>query len=127
MLSGKKKNNEIDDRLDEEKMVKAHKHAYDDGEKDSNTVGAAAAMEAMKKFSGGGGKEKQSQSDMIGLTMSEAAKLMGGKPAAEKQSAVSTAAELALKMYMKGGKDSSAGGSGGAGNLLSLASNFLGK
>lgn len=52
----------------------------------------------------------------------------------EKQSAVNMAAEMALKMYLKQGKDSSStsGGGGGAGGLgagdmLNLASKFLGK
>lgn len=42
----------------------------------------------------------------------------------DKQSAVNSAAEMALKMYMKGGSGG-IGGTGGAGGLMSLASKFL--
>ncbi|CAI4218561.1 unnamed protein product [Parascedosporium putredinis] len=67
--------------------------------------------------------------------MSEASKLFDQKasqgqvaPGASKESAVQQAGEMALKMYLKSqaqGGGSSAGGSGGAGDLLGFASKFL--
>lgn len=142
-LSDKKKNKKINtDDFDEDRVVKAHKNTYgsnsnSSSNNDSGTIGAAAAMEALKMFSGSGsssGGGKQDKNQLIGLAMSQAAKMMSGKPQEEKQSAVNQAAEMALKMYLKSGKDSSSSGGNssssgglGAGDLLGLASKFLSK
>lgn len=88
-------------------------------------MGNAAAMQALKMFTGGSSSGGSSQSEFIGLAMSEASKLFEQQSAAgrvssssSKESAVQQAGEMALKMYMK-----SQGGS--SGGLMSLASKFL--
>lgn len=87
-------------------------------------------MQALKMFTGGqaggsGGGNMQNQ--FIGMAMSQAAQLFDQQsaqgnthPNASKQDAVSSAAQTALKMYMK----SEMGGSGGG--LMSFASKLLG-
>lgn len=96
-------------------------------------MGNAAALQALKMFTGGSSSSSSgsSQSEFIGLAMSEASKLFEQQSSqgrvssgSSKESAVQQAGELALKMYMKsqGGSGSSSGGSSG---LLSLASKFL--
>ena len=87
-------------------------------------------MQAMKMFSGGGGGGNQGgggQAQMISMAMQEASKLFDsqasqGNVAAgtNKQSAINSAAKMALQMYMKG-----QGGGSGAGGLMSLASKFF--
>ena len=76
---------------------------------------------------GGGGGSGGSQSQMIGMAMSEASNLfdkqsgMGNvQGGTDKQSAVNMAAKMALQMYMK-----SQGGGSGASGLMSLASKFF--
>lgn len=99
---------------------------------------------------------KGGQNEFIGAAMAQAAKLfdqqssqgktvsvlvlftpkiitdLEQKPDATKQDAVASAAQMALKLYlkseMKGGSGGgSSGGGGGAGGLLNLASKFLTK
>lgn len=114
--------------------VNSHRKFFGDGDDnddaDDRSMGSAAAMQALKMFSGGqssGGS--QSQSAFIGLAMSEASKLFDqqssqGKVASgsSKESAIMQAGEMALKMYMKSGGQS---GGGGVGGLLSMASKFM--
>ena len=82
-------------------------------------------------FSGGGGSSGQGgqggQNQFVGMAMGEASKLFDSQSAqgnvaqgADKQSAVNSAAKMALQMYMK-----SQGGGSGAGGLMSLASKFM--
>ena len=80
-LSGNKSKIQEED-VDEDDAVQQHKKFYGDGEAhqqaSSNNVGAAAAMQALKIFTGGSGHEAQSgagQSKFIGLAMAQAAKL----------------------------------------------------
>lgn len=83
-------------------------------------------------FSGGQGGSSSggsSQNAFMGMAMSQAAKLFDQQSAsgnvasgASKQDAVSSAAQMALKMFMKSEMGGSSGGSGG---LMSLASKFL--
>ncbi|KAJ9210641.1 hypothetical protein DTO166G4_7784 [Paecilomyces variotii] len=119
--------------IDEEQAVKAHKSLYggsgdSDQQHSSQSVGAGAAIEALKKFtqgSSGGGDDK---SQLIGLAMAQASKLwdqQGGNASGDKQSAINSAAEMALKMYLKNQGGSGLGGTGGPSGLLSLASKFL--
>jgi len=119
----------------------------------SKNVGLASAMSALKMFSDGGsssggshgghGSDKGSssaQDQFIRLAMSQAASMFDkqsaqGKtaPGANKEDAVSAAARMAMKMYVKhqmGAGGSSSGGnnassSGGMGGLLNMASKFL--
>lgn len=91
-------------------------------------MGSAAAMQALKMFTGGGSGNSQggnSQNAFIGMAMGQASKLFeqqssqGNVASGEsKESAVQQAGEIALKMYMK----SQGGGSSG---LMGLASKFL--
>lgn len=93
-------------------------------------MGNAAAMQALKMFTGGGSSSgSSSQSEFIGLAMSEASKLFDQQSSSgrvssgsSKESAVQQAGEMALKMYLKSSGGSSGGGSSG---LLSLASKFM--
>jgi hypothetical protein len=98
----------------------------------SGTMGSAAAMQALKMFSGGSGGSSSGQGGQnafIGMAMGQASKLFdqqsqSGNVAqgASKESAVQQAAEMALKMYMGGGGQS---GSGGVSSLMGLASKFF--
>ncbi|GAD94252.1 hypothetical protein AFUA_8G05650 [Paecilomyces variotii No. 5] len=125
--------------IDEEQAVKAHKSLFGGGgdsnqQHDSQSVGAGAAVQALKTFTqggsggsglGGGGDEK---SQLIGMAMAQASKLwdqQGGNASGDKQSAVNSAAEMALKMYLKNQGGSGLGGTGGPSGLLGLASKFL--
>lgn len=92
-------------------------------------MGTAAAMQALKMFSGGGSGSSQggnSQNAFIGMAMGQASKLFDQQSSsgnvqsgASKESAVQQAGEMALKMYMQ-----SQGGSGASG-IMGLASKFF--
>ncbi|KAI1081997.1 hypothetical protein F5B20DRAFT_534031 [Whalleya microplaca] len=124
--------------VDEDDAVKQHKRYFgrddDDDEADDRSMGSAAAMQALKMFSGsqsGSSHESNSQSAFVGLAMAEASKLFDQKASqgkvsgdASKESAVMKAGETALKMYLKS-SGGSGGSSGGSSGLLSLASKFL--
>jgi hypothetical protein len=94
-------------------------------------MGSAAAMQALKMFSGGGSGQSQggnSQNAFVGMAMGQAAKLFDSQSSqgnvasgASKESAIQQAGEMALKMYMQ----SQGGGSGGASGLMGFASKFL--
>jgi hypothetical protein len=91
-------------------------------------------------FTGGSGAQQASagpggaQNAMVGMAMGQAAKLFDQQsaqgntsPGASKEDAVSQAAQMALKMFMKsemGGGGGGAGG-GGMGSLMGLAGKFL--
>jgi hypothetical protein len=130
-----------DDDIDEQQVVGAHQQLYgnhsSDGAHDSKSLGAGAAMQALKMFTGGGagagGMGSQgagnSQSQFIGMAMAQAGKLFDQQngqgnvaSGADKQSAVNAAAKMALKMYMK---SEGQGGGGGQGGLLGMASKFM--
>ncbi|KAJ5157751.1 uncharacterized protein N7482_008851 [Penicillium canariense] len=122
--------------VDEEHAVQAHNAMYNEGNEqgrshDSGTVGAGAAMQALKMFTSGGSSDGgMDKNKLIGLAMAQAGKLWDQKEGAganmsgDKQSAINNAAEMALKMYMKG-QGGSIGGTGGPSGLMSLASKFL--
>lgn len=120
-------------------MMQAHQQAYGGGQggygssgsMDSGTIGSAAALNALKQHTQGGGV--QSQNNFVGVAMAEASKLFdqqnGGQQSGQsyssgKQSAIQSAATQALKMYMGGGSSSSSGSMGSSG-LMSLASKFF--
>jgi hypothetical protein len=95
-------------------------------------MGSAAAMQALKMFTGGGSGGSaggNSQNAFVGMAMAQANKLFDSQAAAgnvssgaSKESAIQQAGEMALKMYMQ-----SQGGSGGGGmsGLMGMASKFL--
>lgn len=100
-------------------------------------MGNAAALQALKMFTGGGGdggssSAGSSKSEFIGLAMAEASKLFEQQSAAgkvssdtSKESAVQQAGEMALKMYLKSKTGGGGSGGGGSSGLLSLASKFM--
>ena len=101
------------------------------------TIGAGAALQALKMFTGGGQHAQSmgghgggmgagsigggsSEGKFIGMAMAQASKLFDEQhgsgnvsSGADKQSAVNAAGKMALKMYLK----SQGGGSGGLGGL----------
>ncbi|KAJ5818818.1 hypothetical protein N7474_004409 [Penicillium riverlandense] len=117
--------------INEEHAMRAHKKMYNESAEghthNSSDVGAGAAVQALKMFTSGEGGGDKNQ--FVGMAMAQAGKLWdqkaesGGTMSGDKQSAINTAAEMALKMYMKGG--GGMGGTGGPGGLMSLASKFM--
>ncbi|KAK6204136.1 hypothetical protein LQW54_008368 [Pestalotiopsis sp. IQ-011] len=131
---GEKRGRVAQEDVDEEDAVQQHKRYYNndgDDEADDKSMGSAAAMQALKMFSGGSSGSSgsaNSQSAFIGLAMGEASKLFDQKASqgkvsggASKESAVMQAGEMALKFYMK----SKGGDSGSSSGLMSLASKFM--
>ncbi|OJJ46144.1 hypothetical protein ASPZODRAFT_97766 [Penicilliopsis zonata CBS 506.65] len=121
--------------VDENQMVQAHQAVYGQGSQgggqqhSSETLGAGAAMQALKMFGSGSSGSSGSMNEFIGMAMSQAGNLWdqhsaSGSVAGSKQSAINSAAEMAMKMYMKSG-GSGLGGTGGPAGLMSLASKFL--
>lgn len=92
--------------------VQSHEQFYGNGggnqQASSNSMGSAAAMQALKMFSGGGSGNTQagnSQNAFIGMAMGQASKLFDQQSAsgnvaqdANKESVIQHAAESALKM-----------------------------
>lgn len=80
MLSGKKTKLK-DEEIDEDDAIKQHQNFYGNGEghyqqASSQNVGNAAAMQALKMFTGGKEEDgKGGQNKMIGLAMAQAAQL----------------------------------------------------
>ncbi|RJE26932.1 hypothetical protein PHISCL_00739 [Aspergillus sclerotialis] len=125
--------------IDEDKYMRAHQSLYsgqdDESHHDSDSLGAGAAMQALKHFTSGGSGGSDSggldKNKLIGMAMAQAGKLWdekngAGKASGDKQSAINSAAEAALKMYMKG-QGGGIGGTGGpsTSGLMGLASKFL--
>ncbi|RMJ25589.1 hypothetical protein PHISP_03558 [Aspergillus sp. HF37] len=131
--SRKHEYSETEPEVDEEGYMRAHQSVFDgEGEThDSGTVGTGAAMQALKMFtsgSGGGGGGGMDKNVMIGMAMSQAGKLWEekngqGSVSGDKQSAVNSAAEAAMKMYIK--SQYGIGGTGGPSGLMGMASKFL--
>jgi hypothetical protein len=136
---GQHKSRIENEEVNEDEMVGAHQKLYGSGSgqgggggHDANTLGAGAAMQALKMFTGGGGgggSGGNSQNAFVGLAMAQAGKLFDEQSGqgnvqggTDKQSVITQAGEMALKMYMK---SQGGGGGGGAGGLMNLASKFL--
>ncbi|CAE6521580.1 unnamed protein product [Rhizoctonia solani] len=122
--------------INEKHVQDAHTEVYDKGKAsslDAGSLGAAAAMQVLKKFTSGGGSESSgggnSQSKLIGLAMSEASKLFEsqGSKSGQKQDAVNGAAMTIMKLLVqsKAGPGATNAGGNDLGSLVSLASNFL--
>lgn len=118
--------------IDEQEAIRKHQETYsqDTSGLSSNSLGSAAAMQALKKFTQGETGGNQSQGAFLGLALSEASKLFDAKAAngqvasdASKESVIQQAGEMAMKMYFKSQGGSSSGG--GTSQLLSLASKFF--
>ncbi|KAG7452343.1 uncharacterized protein BT62DRAFT_916019 [Guyanagaster necrorhizus] len=119
--------------IDEDHVTNAHRKAYQEGSASSlsaNSLGGAAALQALKKFTSGGGSSGGSQTELISLAMAEATKLFeksGGTASGNKQDAVNGAAMTVMKLFVQskmGGSTIGGGDSGGLSGLLSLASKF---
>jgi len=122
--------------LDEGRMHQSHQQLYQQGgggqQHDANSLGAGAAMQALKMFTGGGGGGaggSSGQSQMISMAMQEASKLFENQNAqgnvqsgTDKQSVINQAAKMAMQMYLK---NQGGGGGSGASGLMSLASKFF--
>ncbi|KAI9680120.1 MAG: hypothetical protein M1817_005137 [Caeruleum heppii] len=139
-----------DQDIDENESVQVHKNFYGgggvSGPQTSGNLGTAAAMQALKMFTGGGaGPGGQggmgggnNKNQLIGLAMGQASQLYDQQSSqgnmdegTNKQDAILKAGEMALKMYMKSesggsGSGSGGGGGGGAGGLLGMAGKLLG-
>jgi len=124
--------------VDEDHIQQAHNQAYNQNSGSSlgaNSMGAAAAMQALKMFTGGQASGQSSavggsQSAMIGMAMSQAAKLFdqsGGSANGSKQDVVISAGQTMMKLILKNQMPSMMGGSnsGGLGGLMSMAGNFM--
>ena len=113
-LSFLKNRNDDDDDVDEDQMKQSHQQLYQQGgsgNHGSQSLGAGAALQALKMFSGGQGQSSMGgggggggQSQMIGLAMSEASKLFDQQSSqgnvaqgTDKQSVVNSAAKMAMK------------------------------
>ncbi|KAL8414168.1 hypothetical protein RB594_005408 [Gaeumannomyces avenae] len=128
--------------------IKNHKKYFDDDEDDDDddvnerNMGTAAAIQALKTFTGHGaadtsatgGAAAPGKSQFIGLALSEASKLFDKQSAqgkvssgSTKESAVMQAGEMAYKIYLKSKGDAPAAGpGGGVGGLMDLmASKFM--
>ncbi|KJA25888.1 hypothetical protein HYPSUDRAFT_37376 [Hypholoma sublateritium FD-334 SS-4] len=119
--------------VDEESVTQAHKAAYGDGDSSglsAHALGAAAALQALKKFtSGGQSAGSGSQTQIISLAMAEASKLFdqsGGAGSGNKQDAVNGAAMTVMKLLVQSKFSGIIGGgnSGGLGGLMKLAQQF---
>jgi len=131
-LMGKKQQIAHED-VDEQDLVQQHQNFFGGGNSSNATSGAmgsAAAMQALKMFTGGQGTAQAStgaggaQNAFVGMAMGEAAKLFDqqqaqGNTSSSKNEVVAQAGKVALQMFMK----SEMGGSGGG--LMSLASKFM--
>ncbi|POR34473.1 Uncharacterized protein TPAR_05323 [Tolypocladium paradoxum] len=125
---GQRKGQIANEDIDEEDAVRKHKETYqNDSHGDENSLGTAAAMQALKLFNQGqgSGSGSQSQGAFLGLAMSEASKLFDDKAAqgkvadgASKESTIQKAGEMAMKMYFKSQGEQQGG-------LMGLASKFL--
>lgn len=119
--------------------VKSHQQFFGNSSEpqaaSSSSMGSAAAMQALKMFTGGSssgntssGQQSNSQNAFVGMAMAQASKLFDNQAAQgnvasgeKKESAVQQAGEMALKMYLQSGGKSG----GGSGGLMGLASKFL--
>ncbi|KAM5542677.1 hypothetical protein V8D89_003638 [Ganoderma adspersum] len=119
--------------IDEETVQHAHQKAYHEdsaGSLPASSLGSAAALQVLKKFTSGGSGGGGSQTQLISLAMAEASNLFdksGGASSGNKQDAVNGAAMTVMKLLVQS-KFSGAiggGGSGGLGSLMGLASKFM--
>lgn len=103
----------------------AHERVYSQGAEgghSSRDMGTAAAMQAFKMFSGGGGSKGGDSNELIGLAMGEAMKLFksqgGASGGANQGEMLQQAATMAMKLFLTQ-KQGESGGGGGALGLLS--------
>ncbi|KJZ72201.1 hypothetical protein HIM_08466 [Hirsutella minnesotensis 3608] len=128
---GQRKEQLANEDIDEDEAERNHAEAYhQDKHGDDNSLAAAAAMQAFKKFTGGGGDSEQGQGggqgDFLAMAMSEASKLFDSKDAdgkllggASKDSTVQKAGEMAMKLYFKNQAKQQGG-------VMGMAAQFMG-
>jgi len=117
--------------VDEQGVQQAHDQAYNQGNAsslDAGGIGGAAAMQALKMFTSGGGGSSQTQ--LISTAMSEASSLFdqaGGGTGGDKQTAVNSAAMTVMKLLVQSKFSGMMGGSnsGGLSGLMGMASQFI--
>ncbi|SCV70799.1 BQ2448_3561 [Microbotryum intermedium] len=129
-----------DNDIDEQAAQQAHAQAYGDQDSSNmstNGLGAAAALQAMKKFTSGNEGQQQSsggggfQAQLISQAMAEASKLFdqngGTGDGGSKQDAVGQAGKMALQMLLKSQASGVIGGgnSGGLSGMMGMASKFM--
>ncbi|KAF8868983.1 hypothetical protein CPB84DRAFT_1739619 [Gymnopilus junonius] len=119
------------DPVDEDAVTSAHQQAYEGGDPSglsAHAMGGAAALQALKQFTSGGGGS--SQTELISFAMAEASKLFdqaGGASSGNKQDAVNGAAMTVMKLLVQSKFSGAIGGgnSGGLGSLMGLAKQFM--
>ncbi|KAL2756583.1 hypothetical protein ACRALDRAFT_1062314 [Sodiomyces alcalophilus JCM 7366] len=130
---GQKKGQVEKEDIDEDDILSKYKkfaggEAGPKEQADEKSLGAAAAMQALKLFNSGDTKgQKNTQGGFLGLAMAEASKLFDDnaksgrvKQGTTKEGVIQQAGEIALKLFFKSqAKDA------GAGGLVNLASKFL--
>jgi hypothetical protein len=110
--------------------VNSHRKAYEEEDFSNLTahgMGSAAALQAFKSFTSGGGGGSGSQNELISLAMSEATQLFdksGGGAGGSKQDAVNGAAMTVMKLLVQSKFKNTIGGgdSGGIGSIMSMVS-----
>jgi hypothetical protein len=116
---GQHKNRIQNEDVDEDQMVNAHQQLYGQGGGGggggggqgfgANSLGAGAAMQALKMFTGGGGggqgggQQGNSQNQFVGMAMAQAGKLFDQQSGqgnvqqgTDKQSAITQAGEVSF-------------------------------
>ncbi|ORY91679.1 hypothetical protein BCR35DRAFT_349463 [Leucosporidium creatinivorum] len=143
-LSFLNKQGDDGEELDEQGIQQAHEKAYGQGDASSlgsKSLGAAAAMQALKSFTSGSSDQQTSsssggsfQTKLISMAMAEAAKLFdqqGGASGGNKQDVVNGAGQAMMKLLLKNqvsglmGGGSAGGSSGGMSQLLGMAKQFM--
>jgi len=123
--------------IDADHATEVHRKVYEEksaGGMSASSLGTAAAMEVMKKFTGGDGhsdsKKPKSGTDFISLAMAEASKLFdnsGGSVHGNKQDAVNSAGMTIMKLLVQSKFSGTTGGkdSGGLSSLMSMAGKLM--
>ncbi|KAG6910544.1 hypothetical protein DXG01_009963 [Tephrocybe rancida] len=119
--------------IDEEEVTRAHHEAYSKesaSKLSADSLGGAAALQILKKFTSGSGGGGGSQTQLISLAMAEASKLFdksGGTASGNKQDAVNGAAMTVMKLLVQSKFSGAIGGSnsGGLSSFMGLANKFL--
>jgi hypothetical protein len=111
--------------VNENEVTNAHQQVYGDGDASNvsaSALGSAAALQTLKSFMSSGGQQNNSgsnmQTQMIGMAMSEAAKMFEQTGnTGDKQEAINGAAATMFKLMMQA---KFSGGSVGGGDIASF-------
>ncbi|ORX62035.1 hypothetical protein DM01DRAFT_1379891 [Hesseltinella vesiculosa] len=122
-FSGSEEHSRPVEQEDVDHLQDAHSRVYGQGNVEgasSRDLGSAAALQAFKSFTSGGGSSGGS-SQLIGMAMSEATKLFqqgGGQ--GNQSEMLQSAVGMAMKLYASQGSGGSSGGSGGLGAVMGM-------